>query len=123
MIFYVNFEVSDFAKSASFYDRFLGELNAKRILERENEFIAWSPSIHDTAFCITSKKEGENPTGDGYMLALDMPNRNEVDRMFALAQELGATVDSPIEKNDHDFYAGCLRDFDGHKIRLFCITA
>lgn len=123
MLFYVNFEVSDFERSARFYDAFLGELNIGRILERDGEFIAWSPTVHDTSFCITPKKASETLNGNGYMVALDLATPKAVDKLFARGLELGASVETPVAKGEHDFYAGILRDPDGHKIRLFCITA
>lgn len=123
MILYVNFEVNDMLKSAQFYDNFLGELNAKRVLDRE-DFIAWGVSVHDTYLCITQRESNDSGfVGNDTIVALAVNSKKEVDSLFAKGIELGATSEVPVGLKDHDVYSGCIRDFNGHRIRILCVTA
>lgn len=124
MLIYVNFEVNDLGRSAQFYDAFLGEVDAKRVLDRKNEFIAWGTDIQTTYFAITPKKEGRTrQNNDSHLIAIDRQSVDEVDSLFAKGIELGATIDSPLALDEREIYAGILKDLDGHRIRVFCITA
>lgn len=124
MILYVNFEVSDFERSAIFYDAFLQEFEATRFVDREGKYIAWGRSINEAALSISPQvKDATEKIVYGSLVAFAVESTEEVDRLFAKGIELGATVASPVMQKSTGSYAGNLRDFDGHTIRLLCITA
>jgi predicted lactoylglutathione lyase len=60
--------------------------------------------------------------GNGVMVAIGVAHRSEVDRVHALALELGAGDEgAPGPRGDAGFYAGYFRDLDGNKLNVFCI--
>ena len=124
MIMYVKLVVTNFAKSAVFYDAFLAEFGGRRIYEVEGN-IAWSTSVTETSLSITEKTDSEPaPHGDGYVVAFDVESPEEVDRIFKNAIALGATSEEPPEAlDDLTHYIATLRDPDGHQLRLFCVMA
>lgn len=124
MIFYVGLAVSDIQRSATFYDAFLAELNAKRFVERENRFIAWGTSFNDTLLSVFPKSnKNSDPGSQESVISFEIESTEEVDRLFAKGLRLGATVALPITLNERGSYSGCLKDYDGHTLRLLCVTA
>ena len=123
MLIYVNFEVADLNKSEVFYDNFLAELGAKKILKRDNEFIAWSRDFKETYLAITPASQTNNNPSSPYLVAIDRESKAEVDAMLANGVKLGGTLEQAAVHDDRDVYAGIVRDLDGHRIRVFCITA
>ena len=123
MIAYTRLVTDNFEKAAVFYDEFLAALNASRIIDTKN-VIAWSPSVHATALSI-SRKSDDDPEvqGDSHMVAFVLDSIDEVDALYKKALELGATVETELSKLKNGFYSGYLRDLDGHKLRVFCVTA
>ncbi|VAW02373.1 Lactoylglutathione lyase and related lyases, partial [hydrothermal vent metagenome] len=105
-----------------FYDTLLVELGAKRTMEGDG-FIAWGGEDGATSFCITKPFDGNPATvGNGTMMALYAPNHEMVDKIHALALELGATCEGPVgprPEYDKNFYAGYFRDLEGNKLNVF----
>jgi len=124
MIVYVNFEVSNFERSTVFYDAFMKEVGAKRIVSRENRLMAWGKNYNNAGLTITPKHTNA-PDGPahGAVVALEADSKEDVERIFNKGVELGASIYLPITLNDRGSYSGCIKDFDGHVIRIMCITA
>lgn len=123
MIGYVTLGTNDLARAARFYDKLLGELGAKRSMDSER-FIAWSVAPNLPSLCLTKPFNGEAATvGNGVMVALAMKEPAQVDRLHALALELGGKDEGPAGPRGESFYAGYFRDLDGNKLSFFCITA
>lgn len=53
--------------------------------------------------------------GNGSMLVLNMPTREDVDAFYAKALELGGTDDGPPGERAPGFYMAYFRDPDGNK--------
>ena len=124
MIFYVNLAVSDFERSAVFYDAFLAEFDAKRFIDRGEKYIAWGNNIRDTLLSISPKRStSSNENSQETVVAFAVDTTEEVDRISALAEKLGASVSSAPKLSSRDSYSASLRDFDGHTLRLYCMTA
>ncbi len=122
MLGYVMVGTNDIEKSAGFYDTLLAELGAKRTMEGDG-FIAWGGEDGATSFCITKPNDGNPATvGNGTMMALYAPSHEMVDKIHALALELGGTCEGPVgprPEYDENFYAGYFRDMDGNKLNVF----
>jgi predicted lactoylglutathione lyase len=58
--------------------------------------------------------------GNGTMVALAVGSREQVDRLYRLALELGGTDEGPAGPRGDGFYAGYFRDLDGNKLNVFC---
>ncbi len=122
MLGYVMVGINDIEKSAKFYDALLAELGVKRTMEHDS-FIAWGGENGATSFSISKPHDGNPATvGNGTMMALFAPSHEMVDKIHALALELGATCEGPVgprPEYDEKFYAGYFRDLEGNKLNVF----
>lgn len=119
MIGYVTLGTNDFERAASFYDKLLAELGAKRFMETD-AFIAWSAAPDRPALSVTKPFDGKKATiGNGVMVALMMDSKEKVDSFYKKAIELGATDEGAPGPRGDNFYAGYFRDLDGNKLNAF----
>ena len=108
-------------KSAGFYDQLLGEMGAKRFMESDT-FIAWMCAPGTPGLSISKPYDGNPATiGNGVMAALIVNEKEDVDRLYAKAIELGATDEGEPGQRMPGFYAGYFRDLDGNKLNFFCM--
>lgn len=122
MIGYVTLGTNNLERAARFYDKLLGELGAKRSFDTER-FIAWSVSPTLPGLSLTQPFNGEAASvGNGVMVALAVKEPQQVDRLYALALEMGGTDEGPAGPRGGGFYAGYFRDPDGNKLSFFCIV-
>ena len=119
MIGYVTLGTRDIARAAAFYDRLLGELGARRFIDSPR-FIAWSVGRGKPWFAIALPYDGEPAhRGNGLMTALTVDDRGMVERLHALALELGGTDEGGPGERVPGFYAAYFRDLDGNKLNFF----
>jgi catechol 2,3-dioxygenase-like lactoylglutathione lyase family enzyme len=119
MIGYTTVGTNDKDKAAAFYDKLLGALGAKRVMEFER-FIMWSAGMDKPGFSISLPYDGKPQTvGNGVMIALAVNSREKVDEIYKLALELGGTDEGPPGARAPTFYAGYFRDLDGNKLNVF----
>ncbi len=122
MIGYVTLGTNDMEKSAAFYDKLLGEMGAKRMMEADT-FIAWAVDPSKPAISVTKPHDGKPATiGNGVMVAIPCDKPETVDRLYNKAIELGAQDEGPAGPRGDSFYAGYFRDPDGNKLNFFCMT-
>ena len=122
MIGYVTLGTNDLPRAAAFYDALLAEVGGKRFMEFDT-FIAWSSGRDQPGIGLTKPFDGNPATvGNGVMVALQMPNKEMVDKVYAKAIELGAKCEGPAGPRGDEFYAGYFRDPDGNKLNAFCMT-
>lgn len=120
MIGYVTLGTNDLEKAAQFYDALLAEVGGKRFMEMET-FIAWVVSPDQPGLGISKPFDGNPATvGNGTMVALQAHSKEEVDKLYHKAIELGATDEGkPGPRGGDGFYAGYFRDLDGNKLNAF----
>ncbi len=122
MLGYIMVGTNDIKKAGAFYDAILGELGAKRMMEADN-IILWSAGEGKTSFSVKTPYDGEAACiGNGSMVALSAPDHATVDKIHAMALEMGAVDEGPVGPRpdfDPDFYAGYFRDLDGNKLNVF----
>ena len=129
MIGYATLGTSDPARAKAFYDSFLGELGAKRLIEMPDtrELTFWGSSPSRPMLAVGRPYDGGAPSpGNGTMVALAANSRAEVDRLHARALELGATDEGAPGLRGPEalgYYFAYFRDADGNKIALFKIGA
>ena len=117
MLAYTMLGTHDLARAADFYDAVLAELGAKRFMEEPDYFIAWGNSQEGAGLGITNPFNKEAASvGNGTMVALGATNREQVDRVFAKAIELGGTDEGAPGQRYPGFYAAYFRDLDGNKL-------
>jgi predicted lactoylglutathione lyase len=117
MLAYVTLGTNDLDRAAAFYDAVLAELGAKRFMEEPDYFIAWGNSKDGAGLGITNPFNKEKASvGNGVMAALNATSREQVDRVYAKAIELGGTDEGAPGQRYPGFYAGYFRDLDGNKL-------
>ena len=122
MIGYVTLGTKNLERAARFYDKLLGELGAKRSMQQER-FIAWSVSPTSPMLSLTQPFDGQPASvGNGVMVALAVKEPQQVDRLHALALEMGGADEGAAGPRGGGFYAGYFRDPDGNKLSFFCIV-
>jgi uncharacterized protein len=120
---FVNLPVKDLERSKEFF-RKLGyefnpqftDQNAASMIIEENIYVML---LVEDFFKSFTKKEIPDPSKSaGVLIALDAPNREEVDKLVHKAVNAGATT--PNEKQDHGFmYSWGFQDLDGHLWEVF----
>jgi catechol 2,3-dioxygenase-like lactoylglutathione lyase family enzyme len=121
MIGYVTLGTNDLARAARFYDGLLIALGATRWLEGERE-IVWARPEGGPAISVLKPFDGRPATvGNGVMVGLAMGSRAEVDALYAIALNLGASDEGKPGPRGSNFYAAYFRDLDGNKLNAFFI--
>lgn len=123
MLGYVTLGTNDLEKGAAFYDKLCGALGVGRMMESDT-FIAWGKPNGGAGIGLTKPFDGKPATvGNGVMAALQADSPAQVDEIYKLAIELGATDEGPAGARGDWFYAGYFRDPDGNKLNVFCMLS
>ena len=123
MIGYVTLGTNDLAKNAPFYDAIAKELGVGRMMEFDS-FIAWGEMGGAPGIALTQPFDGgEASVGNGTMIALQVADREQVQRVYDIALAQGGKDEgAPGPRGDDGFYAAYFRDPEGHKLNAFCMT-
>ncbi len=123
MIDHVTFGVTDFARSASFYDQAFAPLGVKRLFD--------VPSEHSGGVKVAGYGDDrpwfwvaeENPTKGMLHIALQAADRAGVDAFHAAALQAGGVDNGAPGLRPHyhaDYYGAFVLDPDGHNIEAVC---
>ena len=119
MIGYVTVGTNDLARAAKFYDAIAAELDTPRMMEFDS-FIAWGTANGPAGIAVTKPYDGQPATvGNGVMVAFEAKDKDQVDRLYAIALANGGTDDGAPGPRGEGFYAGYFRDPDGNKLNAF----
>ena len=120
MIGYVTLGTNDLPRAARFYDALAAELGTGRMMD-SGEFIAWGTPGGGAGIGLTKPFDGNAATvGNGVMVALEAGDKDQVDRLHAIALANGGRDEgAPGPRGDGGFYAGYFRDPDGNKLAAF----
>ena len=121
---HLSLTVTDMERSLEFYDAVLGFLGYQRF-ETEEHLALYAKSGIGAVTLSPANPDSPNKTHDRYSpglhhFAFDADSREDVDRMHAKLQEIGATVlDAPAEYDYMPgYYAVFFADPDGIKLEL-----
>ena len=131
MIDHVSLPVADYARSRAFYDRCLGALGYKMVVEVSDEpdiiWCGYAVSEGDEAvFCIGASKPPEATsiaTPDGQHIAFTAPDRAAVDSFHKEALLAGGRDNGApgLRPQYHpSYYTAFVLDPDGHRIEAVC---
>ena len=119
MIGYVTLGTNNLQRAVEFYDAIAGELGVSRMMEMDS-FIAWGMPGGGAGIGLTRPYDGNPATiGNGVMVALQAKDKAQVDRLYKLAMDLGATDEGGPGQRSEGFYAAYFRDPDGNKLNAF----
>jgi len=120
MIGYVTLGTADFEKAKSYYSDLLAEIGASELIATDR--IAMYGTAMDSpmlAVCIPYDEGNPHP-GNGTMVAINPGSKENVDKLYKRAIELGGTCDGePGERVPDVFYGAYVRDPDGNKLAFF----
>ncbi len=124
MIGYVVLGTNDLNRSAAFYDALLAEMGVKRMMSFGDRGYAWAAAMDRPMLCIMKPFNGHPATvGNGVMAGISADSRDQVDRIYKKALELGGADEGPPglrSEGGDGFYAAYFRDLDGNKLDVFC---
>ena len=119
MIGYVTVGTNDLPRAAKFYDAIAAEMATPRMMEFET-FIAWGTPGGAAGIAVTKPYDGQPATvGNGVMVAFEAKDKDQVDRLYAIAMANGGTDEGAPGPRGEGFYAGYFRDPDGNKLNVF----
>jgi len=119
MIGYVTIGVNDMEKAKSYWSELLAPLGAKMAMDMGRIALFGSgPGQPMLAVCIPWDEKDPSP-GNGNMLAFLAGSRENVDKLYAKALELGGSDEGPPGERGPTFYGGYFRDPDGNKAVFF----
>jgi predicted lactoylglutathione lyase len=120
MIGYVTIGVKDMEKAKAFYAALLEDLGAKVLIDMGRiAMIGRSMEEPMLSVCVPYNEEAPHP-GNGNMVAINPGSKENVDKLYHKALELGATSDGePGQRIPDMFYGAYIRDPDGNKVAFF----
>jgi catechol 2,3-dioxygenase-like lactoylglutathione lyase family enzyme len=117
MLAYATIGTNDLPRAGVFYDALLAEVGGKRFMEEPGYFIAWISGETGAGLGVAVPFDKRPATvGNGCMVALQANSREQVDRVYAKALELGGTDEGAPGQRSEGFYAAYFRDLDGNKL-------
>jgi catechol 2,3-dioxygenase-like lactoylglutathione lyase family enzyme len=125
MIHHVSIGVRDVSAAADFYDRVLGTLGYKRVME----ILPYAVAYGDTApeFWIGQPHDQGSPSaGNGAHISFSAKNKSAIQKFHAAALEAGGSDEgAPGPRADYgpDYYGAFARDPDGNKIEAVLVSA
>ncbi|NLR69863.1 VOC family protein [Novosphingobium sp. ERN07] len=119
MIGYVTVGTNDLERGAKFYDAIAAEMGVGRMMEWEGA-IAWGAPGGGAGIGLTKPFDGNAASvGNGVMIALEAKDKDQVDRLHAVALANGGTCEGAPGPRGDTFYAAYFRDIDGNKLNAF----
>lgn len=119
MIGYVTIGAADLTQAIAFYSTLLADLGIS-VLRRGTERVAAFRTDQNGPMLVVLtpfNQEAPNP-GNGNMVAIPVGSKKIVDKLYALALELGGSDEgAPGERED--FYGAYFRDIDGNKLCFY----
>lgn len=128
MIDHLSIPVGDYARSRAFYDRVLGVLGVKALMEfnfPERSVAGYGPGGGKPVFWVAAVNPPQPVTEPpvGTHTAFAAPNRAAVDAFHREAMAAGATDNGApgLRTRYHpNYYAAFVIDPDGHRIEAVC---
>jgi catechol 2,3-dioxygenase-like lactoylglutathione lyase family enzyme len=116
----------DLQRAVDFYAPVLAELGLRLYInDADEKWAAWQPAGAQRPLFIIGVpyNKGSPHPGNGTMVALAAPSRDQVDRAYALAMAAGGQDEGRPGLRAHyhaDYYGAYFRDLDGNKICVVC---
>jgi len=119
MIGYVTIGTRDMEKAKAFYAELLAPLGAKIVMDMGRIALFGTEPGQPMLGVCTPWDEKDPAPGNGNMIAFLAGSRENVDKLYAKAIELGGTDEGEPGERGPTFYGGYFRDLDGNKAVFF----
>ena len=125
MIGYATLGTNDIDSALTFYNALFATVGGKRLMQMpdERELTFYGAGAGKPMLAIGKPYDGQDATaGNGTMVALSADTREQVERVYAKAIELGgADEGAPGSRGPEQmgFYGAYFRDPDGNKLCVF----
>lgn len=129
MFSHIHVGVGDFPRAMAFYTPLMTTLGLElKFVEPEHPWAGWkAPGSDRPLFIVGVPHDGApHDSGNGQMTAFQVARRADVDRLHALALELGGMDEGGPGLRPHyhaDYYGAYFRDTEGNKLCLCCHAA
>jgi catechol 2,3-dioxygenase-like lactoylglutathione lyase family enzyme len=121
MIINVCFGTKDLKRGTAFYDAIAAEIGLLRYMETEKA-IGWRNPAMGIGLAITLPFDGNPATvGNGAMASIGAKDKDQVDRIHALALAHGGSDEGAPGLRPNGFYAAYFRDPDGNKLNAVAL--
>ena len=119
MIGYITLGAKDKQRAVAFYDALLGEMGAKQVFSNDR-LVFWALADGGPMIGVGDPWDGASASaGNGSMTAIPAGSRENVDKLYAKALELGGTDEGSPGERMQGFYGGYFRDPEGNKFVFF----
>ena len=119
MIGYVTIGVRNLSEAIVFYDELLGLVGAKQILKRDRiKIYGTDEKGCNLGICIPHNKAPQQ-AGNGNMVSILAGSKENTDKLYAKALQLGATDEGQPGERNPTFYGAYVRDPDGNKLCFY----
>lgn len=116
MIAYVTLGTNDLERATKYYDDLLSVIGAGQAFNTDRS-VAWGTAPGAPMLSIMKPFDGNDATvGNGVMVAIAAGSRENVDKVYAKAMELGSPSEGEPGERAPTFYGAYFRDPDGNKI-------
>ncbi|RYD64044.1 MAG: VOC family protein [Sphingomonadales bacterium] len=117
MISYATLGSNDFDKSLPFFTELLGSAGVTKLFDHPRGGVLFGKGGKPVLGVLKPVDGNAATVGNGSMVALDMPTRDEVDAFHAKALVLGGSDEGAPGERGPGFYMAYFRDPEGNK---FC---
>ena len=116
---YISIGTNNLENAREFYDKLFEPMGIKSFRGNDRSYF-YRFEETDTYFAIFTPFDGKEATvGNGSMTGITFDSTEEVDQIYKIAIESGATNEGEPEQKMGTFYGGYVRDLDGNKL-VFC---
>jgi predicted lactoylglutathione lyase len=120
MIGYVTIGVNDMERAKTFYTELLADLGVSVLMDMGRiAFIGKGMDQPMLGICVPHNEQDPQP-GNGNMFAITAPSKEDADKLYHRAIELGGTCEGePGQRIPDMFYGAYVRDPDGNKLAFY----
>jgi predicted enzyme related to lactoylglutathione lyase len=117
MLAYATIGSNDFERSMPFYTQLLATQGVTKLFDHPRGGALFGKDGKPVLGVLKPFNGQQATSGNGAMVAFDLPSRAEVDAFYAKALELGASDEGAPGDRGQGFYMAYFRDQEGNK---FC---
>lgn len=123
LLHHVSIGVSDVGRAAEFYDKALGALGYKRVMEYMPYAVAYGMKGPELWVQLPHDRNAPS-VGNGAHIAINAATKNAIQAFYSAALDAGGIDDGapgPRAEYSPDYYGAFVRDLDGNKLEAVLV--